>query len=88
AARDVGDRHAAETDLVVRSFSGGTSGAAAGMFGSKLTASSAWAVADGMVTSVPVTAASMSVLRTFCNIFPFAARAPKQAHAGGPKVLA
>ncbi len=35
----------------------------------------AWAVADGMVTSVPVTAARMSVLRTFLNILPFAVRA-------------
>jgi len=57
------------------------------MFGSKPTASSAWAVADGMVTSVLVTAARMSVLRTFFNIFPFAVRAPKQAHAGGLKVF-
>jgi len=46
-----------------------------------------WAVADGMVTSVLVTAARMSVLRTFFNIFPFAVRAPKQAHAGGLKVF-
>src|ERR1700753_1829419 len=48
---------------------------------------SAWAVADGMVTSVPVTAARMSVLRTLYKIVRFAVRAPKQAHRCGLKVL-
>src|SRR5690242_19848692 len=57
---------------------GGASGAgpAAGAFGSKPAGtSSACAVADGMVTSVPVTAARMSVFRTFFKFFPFAVRA-------------
>ncbi|MCV7103378.1 hypothetical protein H7I01_24135 [Mycobacterium palustre] len=36
---------------------------------------SALAVADGTVTSVPVIAARMSVLRTFFKFLPFAVRA-------------
>ena len=68
---------------------GGASGAGAPAgtaFGSE-PIGSAWAVADGMVTSVPVTAARMSVLRTLYKIVPFAVRAPKQAHRCGLKVL-
>ncbi|WP_304441317.1 transglycosylase family protein [Mycobacterium sp. 852002-51057_SCH5723018] len=63
---------------------GGTSGAnpAGGTFGSK-PIGSALAVADGTVTSVPVIAARMSVLRTFFKFLPFAVRAPKQAHGSG-----
>src|ERR1700744_1336533 len=68
---------------------GGASGAGAPAgtaFGSE-PIGSAWSVADGMVTSVPVTAARMSVLRTLYKFVPFAVRAPKQAHRCGLKVL-
>ncbi|OBG97677.1 hypothetical protein A5697_18600 [Mycobacterium sp. E3251] len=61
---------------------GGASGAPAGaMLGSK-PVGSAVAVADGMVTRVPVTAARTSVLRTFFNIFPFAVRARQSKPTG------
>jgi hypothetical protein len=36
---------------------------------------------------VPVIAARMSVLRTFFKFFPFAVRAPKQAHVVGSRAL-
>ncbi len=55
---------------------GGASGACpAGAALGSTPAGCAVAVADGMVTSAPVIAASTSVLRTFFNIFPFAVRA-------------
>ena len=67
---------------------GGASGVgpAGGTFGSKPIAS-ALALADGTVTSVPVIAARMSVLRTFFKVVPFAVRAPKQTHGCGFGVL-
>jgi hypothetical protein len=63
---------------------GGASGAGAAgaTFGSKPTGS-ALAEADGIARSVPVTAASMSVLRTFFKVFLSHARAPKPTHRGG-----
>jgi hypothetical protein len=63
---------------------GGASGAGAAgaTFGSKPTGS-ALAEADGIARSVPVTAASMSVLRTFFKVFLSHARAPKPTHLGG-----
>jgi hypothetical protein len=63
---------------------GGASGAGAAgaTFGSKPTGS-ALAEADGTARRVPVTAARMSVLRTFFKVFLSHARAPKPTHRGG-----
>jgi len=63
---------------------GGASGAGAAgaTFGSK-PIGSALAEADGTAKSVPVTAASMSVLRTLFKVFLSHARAPRPTHRGG-----
>ena len=52
-------------------------------FGSGAHASALAVPAEGTVASVPVIAATMSVLRTFFKFLPFAVRAPKQTHGVG-----
>src|ERR1700744_561728 len=64
---------------------GGTSGVcpAGTTFGSKAAGSALAVAVDDTVTIVPVSAATISVLRTLFKSVPFAVRAPKQTHTAG-----